>query len=117
MRERFETVDAYVGSFPPATQEALQSVRGRLRAALPGAVEAINYGIPVLKVDGKDLVYFAGFKQHLSVYPVTDTDPELEAELAPYRGGKGTVKFPLGEPVPDGLLERIVAFLLSRRAA
>jgi uncharacterized protein YdhG (YjbR/CyaY superfamily) len=111
------TIDEYIGAFPADVQAILEEVRARLGHAVPTAVEAISYGIPVLKVDGRYLVYFAGWKHHISVYPLPDGDATLVEEMAPYVAGKGTLKFPLSEPIPYDLVERVAARLLEERTA
>ena len=111
------TIDEYIGAFPADVQAILEEVRARLGNAVPTAVEAISYGIPVLKVDGRYLVYFAGWKHHISVYPLPEGDATLVEEMAPYVAGKGTLKFPLSEPIPYDLVERVAARLLEERTA
>ena len=111
------TIDEYIAAFPADVRTILQEVRARLGNAVPTAVEAISYGIPVLKVDGRYLVYFAGWKHHISVYPLPEGDETLVEEMAPYVAGKGTLKFPLSEPIPYDLIERVAARLLDERTA
>lgn len=82
---------------------------------MPGSGETISYDIPTLTVDGGSLVYFAGWKRHVSVYPIPDGDDEYESELAPYRSGASTAKFPLDKPVPYELIARIAALLAEQR--
>lgn len=117
MAPKFETVDEYIASFPPDVRERLEAVRAAMRRAAPGTQEAISYGIPTFKLDGRYVVYFAGWKDHISVYPVPDGDAELDRELAPYRAAKGTLKFPLRDAVPYDLIERVAALLMARRRA
>jgi uncharacterized protein YdhG (YjbR/CyaY superfamily) len=111
----FATVDEYIASFPPEVQEALQAVRGALRKAAPGTDETISYGIPTLTLDGQYVVYFAGWKRHVSLYPIPGDDPVLASEMAPYVAGKGTLRFPLNKPIPLDLVERVVEGLLRQR--
>ena len=97
-------------------QALLQRVRRTIRKALPGAEEAISYQIPTYKLHGGYVVYFAGWKQHFSLYPATARlVAELKDALAPYEIRKGTIRFPLSEPVPVRLIERI-AKRLAREA-
>jgi uncharacterized protein YdhG (YjbR/CyaY superfamily) len=114
---KFETVDEYVASFPTDVREKLQSVRAAIRAAVPGTEERISYGIPTFTLDGKYVVYFSGWKEHVSVYPIPDADPGLERELKPHMAGKGTLKFPLTKPMPLDLIARVAARLLEQRKA
>ena len=109
------TIDDYISTFPPEVQDVLSDIRMRLHATVPGMTEAMSYGMPTLKLDGKSLVHFAGWKKHVSLSPAPDADQVLEAEMAPYAAGKGTLKFPLDQPIPDGLLERIISALRATR--
>ena len=84
-----------------------------LHAAVPGAGETISYDIPALTLHGRSVVYFAGWKRHVSVYPVPDGDDDYEAALAPYRSGASTAKFPLTEPVPYQLVAQIATLLAA----
>ena len=77
----------------------------------------IKYQIPTFVLNGKNLVHFAGYKTHIGLYPAPRGDAELKEELAAYEGGKGTVQFPLDEPVPYALITRIVKFLVRRAGA
>ena len=117
MTDKPATVDDYIGAFPADVQTILQEVRARLRSAVPTADEGISYGIPVLTLDGRYLVYFAGWKHHISVYPLPEGDATLDEAMAPYVAGKGTLKFPLAEPIPYDLIERVAARLLEERSA
>jgi uncharacterized protein YdhG (YjbR/CyaY superfamily) len=107
-------VDDYIASQPGEVQPVLQRVRRIIRKALPDAEETISYRIPTYKRNGQSVVYFAAFKQHWSLYPVTGVvRAQLKRELASYEGGKGTVRFPLSEPLPARLVERIVRKLAN----
>jgi uncharacterized protein YdhG (YjbR/CyaY superfamily) len=110
-------VTAYIASQPAASQPALKLVREAIRKALPKAEETISYGIPAFRVDGRVVVYFAGWKAHYSLYPVTGAVAEaLAAELEPYARSKGTVRFPLDERVPVRLIARIAKLLAAASA-
>jgi uncharacterized protein YdhG (YjbR/CyaY superfamily) len=107
----FQTVDEYIASRPEAVQVALQRVRRAIRQAVPEAEEAISYQIPAYKLHGQRMVYFAGWKEHYSLYPATDGVAEaFQEELAPYQVSKGTIRFPLSQPVPVKLIARITRF-------
>ena len=114
---KFETVDEYVASFPRDVQRTLESVRAAIRAAVPETTERISYGIPTFALDGKYVVYFSGWKEHISLYPIPEADPALERELKPHLAGKGTLKFPLTKPMPLDLIARVAARLLEQRKA
>ena len=109
------TIDDYIDTFPADVQAILQEVRGRIRNALPTAGETISYGIPTFTIDGRYLVYFAGWKHHISVYPVPAGDATFEREIEPFRAGKGTLKFTLAEPIPYDLIERVAVLLREER--
>jgi uncharacterized protein YdhG (YjbR/CyaY superfamily) len=108
-RPGVDSVDEYIVKQADEVRPVLQRVRRIIRKTLPDAEETISYQIPAYKRDGKYVVYFAAFKQHWSLYPVTSpVRAQLKRELASYEGGKGTVRFPLSEPLPTRLVERIV---------
>ena len=107
----FKSVSEYIASRPKGTQAALRQVRSIIRKAAPKADEVISYQIPAYKLNGQRLIYFAGWKEHYSLYP--STAPLVAAfkkELAPYEVAKGTIRFPLAEPVPAKLIAAIVKF-------
>lgn len=107
----FRSVDEYIASRPAVVQAALQRVRGAIRKAMPDAEEVISYQMPAYRLGGGVAIYFAGWKEHYSLYPTTA--PLLAAfpdELARYEVSKGTIRFPLDEPVPVKLIERIARF-------
>jgi len=112
---KFGTVDAYVASFPPEVRRTLEAVRATMRRAAPGTEEKISYGIPTYTLDGERVVYFAGWKHHISVYPVPGGDAAFDAALAPYKVARGTLRFPLDKPVPLDLVARVVANLLQHK--
>ena len=102
-------VDAYIAKQAPEAQPALQSVRSIIRRLLPTAEETISYQIPTYKLHGQYVVYFAGWTHHWSLYPVTEAIRKaLGPGLAAYEVRKGTVRFPLADPVPTRLVQRIV---------
>lgn len=113
--------DEYISSFPPATQKILQQIRATIKKIAPKAEEAISYGIPVFNLNGTYLVYFAGYKNHVSIYPAPRGKDEFKEILSAYKGGKGTVQFPLDKPIPFNLITKIVTFRmkenLSKKAA
>ena len=113
-----ETIDEYIAGFPPDVRKALKTVRATIRKALPGSEEAISYGIPTFRHGGGYVIYFAGWKKHFSLYPVTARLAErFKKELGDYEmSGKGTVRFPLSEPVPIKLVAAIAKFR-AREAA
>ena len=103
-------VDAYVDGFAEPTRAVLAELRDLVRSAIPGATETIAYGIPTFDLHGKHVVHVAGYAGHVGLYPTPSGMEAFEAELAPYRSGKGTARFPLDAPLPADLIRRIVAF-------
>ena len=110
MRDQFATIDEYIASFPPEVQEKLQGIRTVIRKAAPDAEEAIRYGIPTFRQNGSNLVHFAAFKDHLSFFPTSSGVEKFRNELTSYSMSKGTIQFPLTDPVPYDLVERITRF-------
>jgi uncharacterized protein YdhG (YjbR/CyaY superfamily) len=109
-------VDAYIAPFPPDVQSVLQRVRQTIRRAAPEAQEVISYQMPAFKLHGI-LVYFAAWKRHIGLYPPISGDKALEKAVARYAGPKGNLQFPLDEPIPYGLIERIVRLRVKQDAA
>jgi uncharacterized protein YdhG (YjbR/CyaY superfamily) len=109
VKTEFKSVDEYIASQPEAVQGVLECVRSAIRKAVPGTEEVISYKIPTYKLRGSAVIYFAGWKQHCSLYPATDhVVAALKDELAPYEIKKSTIRFPLSQPVPVKLIERMV---------
>ncbi|MGN6794930.1 MAG: iron chaperone [Streptosporangiaceae bacterium] len=116
MAKQATTVDEYISSCPDDVQEILREIRRRLHSAVPDTGETISYGIPTITRGGKHLVYFGAWKTHISVYPVPSGDEAMEQDLAPYRSGKGTLKFGLRKPIPYELIARVAAALAEQRS-
>jgi uncharacterized protein YdhG (YjbR/CyaY superfamily) len=111
MRADFKSVDQYIAAQPKAVQGILGRVRSIIRKALPAAEEVISYKIPTYKVNGRAVLYFAVWKQHYSLYAATKSVvAAFQDELASYRIHKGTIRFPLSQPVPVKLIGRIAKF-------
>lgn len=108
------TVDEYIAGRPAALRPGLEQVRVAIRRAVPDAVEGIGYGMPCYKLNGRPLLYFAGFKQHFSLFAASGTFlASLEQELKDYKQRKGTIHFTLDEPVPVRLISRIAKLRAS----
>jgi uncharacterized protein YdhG (YjbR/CyaY superfamily) len=108
----YESIDHYISSFPPDIQETLQNIRKVVRQAAPDAVEKISYQMPTFAQQG-NVVHFAAFKNHIGFYPAPSGIIEFDQELAPYKAGKGTIQFSLGQPIPYDLITKIVKFRVA----
>ncbi len=113
-REKFKTVDQYIGSLPSKAQAKLQEIRATLHQELPDAQEVISYNIGAFR-QKKIIVFFAGFPDHVSVYPVPSGDAAFQGQVAKYRAGKGTLHFSLDEPLPLDFIRQVAHNLLKDR--
>lgn len=105
----------YIQSFPPEVQPVLAELRRRIRHAAPAARESISYHMPSYSAGERVLVFFAGWKSHVALYAVPAFDGSLEAEVAPFRSAKDTLKFPLSAPLPGDVVDRVLARLVDER--
>ena len=110
------TIDEYIAGFPSDIQAILQQIRATIRAAAPDAQETINYQIPTFTLHG-NLVHFAAFKQHIGFYPTPSGMEHFKSQLSVYKGAKGSVQFPLDQPMPYALIEEIVKFRVAENQA
>ena len=119
MAPRFASVDDYIASYPEETRSQLAGVRRTIRDAAPHAGEKISYGMATFTVDGKPLIYYAGWKNHVGLYPAPDGVSHVAAELDErgLRHSKGAIQFPIDQPLPRDLVERIVVFRADQQRA
>ncbi len=110
------SIDAYIAQYPPNVRSILQKIRSTIRRAAPRAEEIISYRMPAFRLHGI-LVYFAAFKQHIGLYPPVNGDSKLLKAIAPYAGEKGNLRFPLDQPIPYDLIERIVKLRVQQNTA
>ena len=110
------TVDNYIKSFPEDVQELMKRVRATIKENAPEAEESFAYQMPAYKTNGKPLVYFAGFKNHIGFYATPTGHSQFEKELSKYKQGKGSVQFPLDKPIPFDLIARIVRFRVEENS-
>jgi uncharacterized protein YdhG (YjbR/CyaY superfamily) len=115
-KQPFKTIDEYIATFPPETQERLQQMRRTIHEAAPQAAEAISYQMPTFKLNG-NLVHFAAFKHHIGFYPIPSGIEAFKEELSPYKTSKGAVQFPLNKPLPLGLVKKIVKYRVKQNLA
>lgn len=109
MAIKYSSIDDYIASFPEGVRQILQEIRMAIRSIAPEAVETISYDMPTFNLNGTYLIYFAGWKKHVALYPVTERIcQKLSSELSGYKGTKGSVHFPLNKPMPMDLIAKIV---------
>src|SRR5262245_9091557 len=112
------TVEDYLAALPPEQRAALGHLRAIVPAALPGATEAISYQMPAVRHEGRMVVWYAGFKDHCSLFPASDgVVRALGEEIAPYLAGRGTIRFTADAPIEDDLVRRIVEVRVAENAA
>ncbi|HPF12048.1 MAG TPA: DUF1801 domain-containing protein [Flavobacteriaceae bacterium] len=117
MKLPITTVDAYIEGFSQELQALLQQVRQTILAHAPQAVESISYGMPAYKTQKRPLVYFAGYDKHIGFYATPSGHAQFAKKLAKYKQGKGSVQFPLDQPIPFDLIAEIVAFRVKENEA
>ena len=106
----YKNVDEYIANFPEEVQGKLEQIRKAIKEEVPEVGEKISYGVPTATINGKYFIYFAGYKNHLSLYPVTETMVKALKEVLQYRTGKGTLQFPLNKSLPMQLIKKIIKF-------
>lgn len=109
-------IDEYIAAFPTRIQTILKKIRQTIHNTAPEAEEIVSYRMPAFRQDGI-LVYFAAFKNHIGLYPPVSGDAKIKKAIAPYAGEKGNLRFPLDQPIPYDLIERIVKFRLKQNLA
>ncbi len=112
-KTNFQSIDEYIAACPPESQDYLRQIRKLIHALVPDAKERISYQMAAFERNGKNLIHFAGWKKHVSLYPVPAGSEAFERQIAKYVDGKGTVKFPLDEPLPIKLIERVIKLHLA----
>jgi uncharacterized protein YdhG (YjbR/CyaY superfamily) len=112
-RSTAHSIDEYLLEFPAETQVVLEELRAVIKACAPTATETISYAIPTFDLNGKHLVHFAGYARHVGLYPAPSGLEVFKEALKPYKSGKGSVQFPLSQPLPTDLIRRIVEFRVA----
>ena len=105
-----ESMDEYIASFPENVVGTLENIRRVIRKSAPKADEMMDYGIPTFKLNGKNLVHFAAFKNHIGFHPTPSAIVAFKKELSPYKQAKGSVPFPIDKPIPVDIIKKIVIF-------
>lgn len=108
----FETIDQYVANYPPEIQDILEKIRNVILQAAPEATEKIGYQMPTFVLHG-NLVHFAAYKNHIGLYPAPSGIEAFKQQLSPYKGAKGSIRFPLDEPIPYELIGEIVKYRVA----
>jgi uncharacterized protein YdhG (YjbR/CyaY superfamily) len=114
--DNYDDIDGYIVCFPANVQKILQKVRSVIKEAAPDATEDIRYGIPTFRLRG-NLVHFAAYDTHIGFYPTPSGIEAFKTELSAYDLGRGTVRFPLNDPIPYDLIKQIVAFRVKESMA
>jgi uncharacterized protein YdhG (YjbR/CyaY superfamily) len=107
-----KNTDEYISQFPVKQQKALEEIRKAIKAAAPKAEEVISYSMPAYKLNGM-LVYFAGYENHIGFYPTPSGIEAFKKELAVYKSAKGSVQFPIDQPLPLALIKKMVQFRIK----
>ena len=110
MQSKYSTIDEYISTFPQNVQKLLEQVRKAIKDAAPDAVETFGYGVPAFKLNGKYLVYFAAFKNHIGFYPAPDGIEAFKEELKIYQTSKGAIQFQYDQPLPLDLVTKITKY-------
>jgi uncharacterized protein YdhG (YjbR/CyaY superfamily) len=108
--DQYKTIDDYIKKFPKDVRDILDKIRETIKKAVPESVEAIIYQMPTFKINGKNLVHFAAWKDHIGFYPTPSGTEKFKKELSRYKGAKGSVQFPIDKPIPYDLVKRITIF-------
>jgi len=111
-KKGFESIDEYIAAFPKDVQKILQGLRAVIKETAPQAVEKISYQMPTFYLNG-NLIHFAAYKNHIGIYPAPRAIEVFKEELSNYEGSKGTIKFPIDDPIPMDLVRRIVQFRVT----
>ena len=112
-----KTIDEFISQYPPDIQTILQKIRALIQRSAPEAEEAMAYGIPTFKLNGKNLVHFSAFKEHIGFYPTPSGIEKFKKELSAYEWAKGSVKFSLDKPIPYALIGKITQFRVKEVSA
>jgi uncharacterized protein YdhG (YjbR/CyaY superfamily) len=115
--KKTQTVDDYIADYPDDVQKLLETMRATIKKTAPKAEETIGYGIPTYKLNGKNLVHFGAAKSHIGFYPAPSGISAFQKELKPYKQAKGSVQFPFDEPLPLGIIKKIVQFRVKENMA
>lgn len=116
MPTKAKNIDEYVKDFPTGTKKMLQQIRSTIKKTAPGSEEVISYSMPAFRLNKRILVYFAGWKDHVSVYPVPKANQTLQKEISRYQTGRGTLQFTLDKPLPVKFISKIVKLRMKENS-
>ena len=103
-----KTVEEYIDSQPKEQRKVLEKIRALVKSMIPKAEEAMGYGVASFKLNSKPLIYYASFKNHIGIYPVPKAEGKLAEKIKKHQTGKGTLQFPLNEPIPYGFIKQVI---------
>ncbi|MDF1496766.1 MAG: DUF1801 domain-containing protein [Patescibacteria group bacterium] len=109
-KQNSKLIDEYIAQFPQEVQVILVKIRKVIKKSAPGAIEVMSYGVPTFDLDLEHLIHYAAFKKHIGIYPTPSAIVKFKKELEGYETSKGTIQFPLDEPIPYELIQKIVEF-------
>ncbi len=110
-------IEKYIADAPEASRSPLLEVIATIRENAPGASESISYGVATFKLNGKPVVYFAGYDKHIGLYATPNGHAKFETEFSKYKTGKGSVQFPIDQPMPLDLIARVVRYRVDYLSA
>jgi uncharacterized protein YdhG (YjbR/CyaY superfamily) len=116
MAPKPKNIDQYLEGLPSGTKKMLQQIRSTVKKTTPGVEEVISYSIPAFKFNKRVLLYFAGWRDHVSIYPVPKANATLQKQISRYQTGRGTLQFPLDKPLPVKFISKIVALRMKENA-
>lgn len=111
---KYTNIDEYINMFPKDIQDILKKVRTLIQKTIPLAIETISYGIPTYKIDGKNIIHFAGYSKHIGIYPGAKAVEHFKERLNEYKTSKGTIQFQLSKPIPYDLITEIVEYVSKK---
>ncbi len=113
IENKVSNIDDYISKFPKQTKDILEEIRTIVNVMVPDAEEFISYGIPTFRLNGKNLVHFAGYEHHIGFYPTSTGIDAFRSEISKFKHAKGSVQFPLDDPIPYELIRKMVRFRIE----
>ncbi len=116
MAVTYKSVESYIASFPESTQKVLQEIRNHIQKQVPEATETMSYGMPTFTLNGSYLIYYAGYKNHIGIYPAPVNEPGFKDDFLPFKTGRGSIQFPLNKSMPYPLIDKILKHNLQQNS-